>query len=156
MEEETTSEYLVFEKTQEGLQIYASAASAELGFGMNVFAHGVYVQGEPVYTNATVFEDNFSAEVQAQMQTLLGETNYEEGFKFPTEAGILTSTPATLADGSSATYYDVFVPTMGGYEYQLLVCENGGIYFYSAANGIGFQTTVDGAGDFPEYELKQE
>ena len=154
--EEIASEYLVFEKTAEGMKVYASAASADLGFGMNVSADGNYVNGEPSYTNATVFDDNFSEEVQAQMQTLLGETNYEECFKFPTEMGILTSTPATLEDGSSATYYDVFVPTMGGYEYQLLVCENGDLYFYSDANGIGFQTTVAGAIDFPAYELTED
>ena len=154
--EEITSEYLVFEKTAEGMKVYASAASADLGFGMNVFADGNYINGEPVYTNATVFDDNFSVEVQAQMQALLGEMNYEECFKFPTEMGILTSTPATLEDGSSATYYDVFVPTMGGYEYRLLVCENGAVYFYSDANGIGFQTTVAGAGDFPAYELAED
>lgn len=152
--EDIISEYLVFEKTPEGMKLYASAASADLGFGMNVFAEGSYVQGEPVYTNATVFDDNFTAEVQAQMQTLLGE-NYEEYFRFPVEMGILTSTSATLADGGSATYYDVFVPTMGGYAFQLLLCENGEVYFYSEADQIGWITNVDGAIDFPVYELAE-
>ncbi len=152
--EGTVPEYLVFEKTGEGMKVYASAASADLGFGMNVFADGNYTQGEPVYENANVLNDNFSAQVQEQMQTLLGE-NYEDYFKFPVEIGILTSTPATLEDGSSAIYYDVFVPTMGGYEFQLLVCENGDVYFSSGATMVGFQSTVDGATDFPVYELAE-
>ncbi len=153
--ETAVSEYLVFEKTQEGMKVYATAASADLGFGMNVFADGNYTQGEPVYENATVFEDTFSADVQAQMQVLLGETNYEEYFKFPTQTGILTSMSAMLADGSSATYYEVFVPTMGGYAYQLLVCENGDVYFMSEASEVGFHTTVDGIEQFPVYETAE-
>ena len=152
--EGTVPEYLVFEKTGEGMKLYASAASADLGFGMNVFADGNYTQGEPVYENANVLNDNFSAQVQEQMQTLLGE-NYDEFFKFPTETGILTATPATLEDGSSAIYYDVFVPTMGGYEFQMLVCENGDVYFNSGATMVGFQSTVAGATEFPVYELAE-
>ncbi len=152
--EVTTSEYLVFEKTQEGMNVYASAASADLGFGMNVFADGSYVQGEPVYTNATVLADNFTVEVQEKVQVLLGNA-YDDYFKFPVEMGILTSTPAVLTDGSSATYYDVFVPTMGGYAFQLLVCENGEVYFCSEASEIGWKTTVEGASDFPVYTLEE-
>lgn len=152
-EEEISPEYLVFEKTTEGMKVYASSASADLGFGMNVFAHGNYVQGEPVYTNATVLEDNFTAEAREKIQSLLGK-EYDEYFKFAVEMGVLTSTSATLEDGSSATYYDVFVPTMGGYEFTLLVCENGNIYFNSEA--VGWKTNVDGAIDFPVYTLAED
>ncbi len=152
--DDTTPEYLVFEKTQEGMNVYASAASADLGFGMNVFADGSYVQGEPVYTNATVLADNFTAEVQEKMQVLLGN-DYDDYFKFPVEMGSITSTPATLEDGTKAMFYDVFVPTMGGYAFQLLICENGEVYFYSEASEIGLKTTDEGASDFPAYTLEE-
>lgn len=153
-EEEITSEYLVFEKTEEGMKLYASSSSADLGFGMNVFADGVYVQGEPVYTNATVLNDNFTLEEQEKMAILLG-MDYEDYFKLPVEMGILTSTPATLADGSNATYYEAFIPTMGGFGFGMLICENGDIYFNSEAAVVGWKTNVEGAIDYPAYTLEE-
>jgi hypothetical protein len=44
---------------------------------------------------------------------------------------------------------------MGGYEFQMLVCENGDVYFNSGATMVGFQSTVAGATEFPVYELAE-
>lgn len=151
--EDAIPEYLVFEKTEEGMTVYASAASADLGFGMNVFADGVYIAGEPVYTNATVMDDNFTPQVQEAIQNLMGN-DYDTYFKMIVEMGIITSTPATLEDGTKAMFYDVFVPTMGGYAFTLLVCENGDLYLNSEAVEIGWKTNVEGATDYPAYTLE--
>nr|MBQ8252617.1 hypothetical protein [Lachnospiraceae bacterium] len=154
-DEESTPQYVVFETTEEGLQIYASAASADLGLGMNVSVDGLYVQGEPVYTNATVLEDNFSKQVQDEIKTLLGE-NYEMCFETVVQMGLITSTPATLEDGTKATFYDAFIPTMGGYAFTLLACENGDLYMNSEAYEVGWKTNVEGATDYPAYVLEEE
>lgn len=153
--EDTASEYLVFERTQEGMQVYASASSADLGFGMNVSADGSYVQGEPQYTNATVLEDNFTVDVQEAMQGLLGD-DYEDCFKTVVEFGVIISTPAALEDGTKATFYEAFIPTMGGYAFEMLSCENGDIYFSSEVESVGWRTNVPGATDYPPYILMEE
>lgn len=152
--EDTTPEYLVFEKTQGGMRVFASAASADLGLGMNVFADGDYITGEPVYTNATVLDDNFTAEVQETIQSLLGD-DYDTYFKTVVEIGVITSASAILEDGTKAMFYDAFVPTMGGYAFTLLVCENGDLYFNSEADEIGWKTNVEGAIDYPVYTLQE-
>lgn len=148
-------EYVVFEKTEEGFKVIASASSADLGFGMSVFADGTYVAGEPVYTNATVLEDNFTPEEQENIKALLGDA-YDTYFKDVVEFGILESTGCTLEDGTNAIFYDAFIPTMGGYRFELLKCGNGDLYFYSEADEIGWKTNVSGAADYPVYTTAEE
>lgn len=154
-EEADAPEYVVFEKTEEGFKVIASSSSAELGFGMNVFADGTYVAGEPVYTNATVLEDNFTPEEQENIKALLGDA-YDAYFKDVVTLGILESEECTLEDGTNAIFYDAFIPTMGGYCFELLKCENGDLYFYSEADEVRWKTNVSGAIDYPVYTMVEE
>lgn len=149
-EETESQQYMKFEKTEEGLIVSASAASSELGLGMNVFTDGLYIQGEPVYTNATVLEDNFTAQQQEALKELLG-TEYDECFKTVVEEGVLFSAPVVLEDGTGATFYEAFWPTMGGYAFELLVCENGDLYFNTEYEPVAWATNVEGATDYPVY-----
>lgn len=148
-------EYVVFEKTEEGLNVIASASSGELGLGMDVFADGTYVTEEPVYTNATVLDDNFTAEEQEHIKTILGDA-YDIYFKDVVELGTLESSKCTLEDGTDAVFYEAFIPTMGGYRFELLKCANGDLYFYSEAENVGWKTSVPGAIDYPVYVLEGE
>lgn len=154
-EEADEPEYVVFEMTEEGFKVIASASSADLGFGMSVFADGTYVAGEPVYTNATVLEDNFTPEEQENIKAILGDA-YDTYFKDVVEFGVLESTECTLEDGTNAIFYDAFIPTMGGYRFELLKCENGDLYFYSEAENVGWKTNVSGAIDYPVYTTAEE
>lgn len=154
-EEADAPEYVVFEKTEEGFKVVASASSADLGFGMSVFADGTYVAGEPVYTNATVLEDNFTPEEQESIKALLWDA-YDTYFKDVVEFGVLESAECTLEDGTNAIFYDAFIPTMGGYQFELLKCENGDLYFYSEAENVGWKTNVSGAIDYPVYTTVEE
>lgn len=149
---EAEDEYIAFVKMNDGLQIRATGNSGELGFGMNVFADGEYTLGEPAYTNANILAETFTEEELSQIEQMLGQEWYEEYFVFAVEEGIITASDCILADGENAVFYDAFVPTMGGYEFTMLFCEDGSIYYYSGGEP-GWQTNVSGAIDFPVYEL---
>ncbi len=56
-----------------------------------------------------------------------------------------------LEDGAKAVYYDAFIPTMGGYAFELLKCENGDLYCL-IEHGPGWFTTVEGALEFSAFE----
>lgn len=150
--EDVEAEFIAFVKTEDGMQIKTTGTSYELGFGMNVYADGEYTLDEPIYTNADILAETFTEEELSQMKQLLGEEWYEEYFVLPVEEGIITASDCVLADGSAAVFYDVFWPTMGGYEFTMIICEDGSIYYCSGSEP-GWQTNVTGAIDFPEYEL---
>ncbi len=152
--ENDITQYVVFERTEEGLNVIASDCSGALGLGASVSVDGTYIEGEPVYTNATVLEDNFTADEQENMKSMLGD-DYDECFKDVVEYGILESSECTLEDGTKAVFYEGFMPTMGGYAFELLKCENGELYFYSEAEEIGWKTNVSGAIDYPAYEVEE-
>ena len=151
---EAPAQYVVFEMTGDGMKVIASGESGDLGFGMSVFADGTYVTGDPVYTNATILDDNFTPEEQEGIKSLLGD-KYEEYFKDVVEFGILESTECILEDETSAVFYEGFIPTMGGYRFELLKCENGDLYFYSESEEVGWKTNVSGAIDYPAYENRE-
>lgn len=152
--ENDITQYVVFERTEEGLNVIASDCSGALGLGASVSVDGTYIEGEPVYTNATVLEDNFTADEQESIKNMLGN-DYDEYFKDVVEYGVLESSECTLEDGTKAVFYEGFMPTMGGYAFELLKCENGDLYFYPEAEEIGWKTNVSGAIDYPAYEVEE-
>lgn len=150
-----SEEYLLFCRTEEGMKIYATTGdSGKLGFGAGCRADGEYVQGEPVYTNGTAMNDNFTVEEQTAICNLLGPDIYENVFEFCVEYGYLGAYECVLEDGAKAVYYEAFMPTMGGYAFELLKCENGDLYCL-IEHGPGWFTTVEEALEFPAFEYTE-
>lgn len=105
------------------------------GFGASVSLDGTYTQDSPVYTNANALEENFTQEEQQKIKALFveHEVNYDDRFLFPVQfgGGEKAVSNAVFADGSNkkGTWYSYFVPTMGGYEFELFITEDGMIYW---------------------------
>lgn len=147
-EEDVTIEFAM---EGEHLIVVADGDSALYGFGMNVYAYGTYTLGEPEYTNGTVLEDNFTEEELDNIKAVLTEEYYYEYFEYVVTNGALESTNCTLEDGTKAVFYVASYPTMAYYNLELLMCDNGDIYFYSNAEEVGWKTNVSGAIDYPDY-----
>ena len=142
-------EYVIFQLDGDNLIIRTSDGSAYLGFGMCVFADGEYTHDEPFYTNATILEDTFTSEELDSLKSILGEEIYEENFAWVVRTGVISETDCVLEDGTNGKYYEAFVPTMGGYSFELLMIEDGRWYFLSES-GI-YNTNVANELDFPAY-----
>ncbi|MGN0330994.1 MAG: hypothetical protein ACI4D5_07085 [Kineothrix sp.] len=152
-EGESPWQYILFEKRSEELHVLASAYSAELGFGMGVSADGEYIREEPVYTNEAVLEENFTEEELESIRQMLGQDFYQEYFVWTVQNGILSAWSCTLEEGGEGVYYEAFVPTMGGYGFELLKCEDGRLYFLSESDKVRYQTNTQGELDFPVYHI---
>lgn len=120
---------------------------------MNVTVNGEYTTEVPVYTNATVLEDNFTEEELESIKAVVTEEYYEDYFLFVVESGTMEIAPCELSDGTKAVYYYGFIPTMGDYNFTMLKCENGDIYYHNYT--VGWKTNVSGAIDFPAYTLDE-
>lgn len=155
MGEGESLQYVIFQLDGEKMVVSASAGSGSLGFGMNVYADGEYVMGEPLYTNATILEDNFTQEELDSLKKVLGEDIYEQYFAWVVREGVLTVTDCVLEDGTKAKYYEVFVPTMGGYGFELLMVEDGRWYYLSEADEARYNTNVSGELDFPIFQFEE-
>ena len=147
--------YIIFQMNGDKMEVIASDNSTFLDFGANVFADGEYVDGEPVYTNATILEDTFTQEELDSLKSVLGETSYEEGFAWVVRYGVLNVTEGTLEDGTNAKYYEAFVPTMGGYGFELLMVEDGRWYYLTEMEGGRYNTNVSGELDFPTFHPQE-
>lgn len=147
------NQYVYFTMTEDGVYIYATGDSGALGFGMNVTVNGEYTTEVPVYTNATVLEDNFTEEELESIKAVVTEEYYEDYFLFVVESGTMEIAPCELSDGTKAVYYYGFIPTMGDYNFTMLKCENGDIYYHNYT--VGWKTNVSGAIDFPAYTLDE-
>ena len=154
-DEDAEEEFIAFVRTEEGMEIKTTGSSGELGFGMNVFSDGTYTLGEPEYTNADILSETFTEEELSQIEQMLGTEGYEEYFVFTVENGAITASDCIVEGEQNGVYYEAFLPTMGGYEFSMLICEDGSIYFYSGSD-LGWQANVTGAIDFPSYELVEE
>lgn len=152
---ENEEEFVAFVMTDDVMKIRTTGSSWELGFGMNVFADGEYTLGEPIYTNANILTETFSKEELAQIEQMLGAEWYEDYFVFTVEYGAITASDCVVNGEQKGVYYEAFLPTMGGYEFSMLISEDGSIYFYSESD-LGWQTNVSEAIDFPSYELVEE
>ena len=148
---DTGREYILFKKQEEQLNIVASASSGKMGFGANVTADGEYTQEIPVYTNANVLEENFDSRQREDIRQMLGEDFYQEYFVWVVENGVLIREECILEEGGTAIYYQGFVPTMGGYSFELLSCADGRLYFLSESDAMRYQTNTQGELDFPLY-----
>lgn len=135
--------------------IVLSAEGGMLPFGMNVTADGEYVKGEPIYTNADILSETFSdAELESIKKAIRDDEIYEEVFRFAVEYGAVSVKNCELvgnAEGTPARVINAFVPTMGGYDFVMLITEDGRVYIDFGSGNIPYKTNVPGAVDFPEY-----
>ena len=109
-------EYIVFLFENQEMTVFATGASADLGFGANVSMDGDYTQGEPLYTNANILNETFSEEELSVLQTNIPEEYYEEFFLFSTTFGVVDDITSDNGDRT----IEAFVPTMG-YGYSLTI-----------------------------------
>lgn len=139
----------------QGGSIVLTAEGGTLPFGMNVTADGEYVKGEPIYTNANILSETFSdAELESIKKAVQDDEIYEEVFRFAVEYGAVSVEDCELAldaAGTPARVINAFVPTMGGYDFVMLITEDGRVYIDFGSGNIPYKTNVPGAVDFPEY-----
>lgn len=110
-------EYIAFIFENQEMTVFATASSADLGFGMNVSLDGEYTQDAPLYTNANILNETFSEEELSVLQTNIPDEYYEEFFLFSTTSGVVDDTTSDNGDRT----IEAFVPTMGGYGYSLTI-----------------------------------
>ncbi|MDD5935534.1 MAG: hypothetical protein PUC65_08265 [Clostridiales bacterium] len=112
------------------------------GFGANVTLDGTYTLGEPEYTNQNALDDTFTKEEQKMIKDLMNKENwdYEEYFLTIVQYGVgeMTEVTAVFQDGSqkSGKWFSGFVPTMGGYEIEMFLSEDGHIYYENSTQGF--------------------
>ena len=145
-------EYIVFEKTANGLFVYATGSGGAIGAGANCFVEGEYVSGDPVYTNANILKETYTDEQLAAIEKLVGDELYEDIFVITTENGQIECKSCQLEDESLGTFYSAYIPGIADYNYySLIICDNGDIYCEIGPDGE-FYTNVDNAAEMPEYE----
>lgn len=138
LDEEKIIGEVYFEISGDKLNISTVSNKSTFGLGRNVSLDGEYIVGEPVYTNATVLEDNFSEETLDRLEALLGE-NYDYYFVTPTTFGVFQGY-TTVSEGSMCS---AWTPTMGDERYELLMGNDGYLYYYNYV--IGYYTENSGA-----------
>ena len=139
-------EYILFVLKDGMMQVSASGSGAEFGLGANCSVTGEYTTKEPVYTNATVLEDTFTEEERAILEKVLGKDVYKENFLFVVQNGVVLAEECVTADGKTAMEYECFMPTMGGYEMNILIVSTGECYCEVSGK---WYTNVLGAQYFP-------
>ncbi|MBQ8247196.1 MAG: hypothetical protein IJZ42_08685 [Lachnospiraceae bacterium] len=145
-------EYIVFEKTANGLFVYATGSGGAIGAGANCFVEGEYVSGDPVYTNANILKETYTDAQLAAIEKLVGDELYEDIFVITTENGQIECKSCQLEDESLGTFYSAYIPGIADYNYySLIICDNGDIYCEIGPDGE-FYTNVDNAAEMPEYE----
>ena len=149
-----TTGYILFERTADGMNIYATGLLEESEYyDCTITIAGGYTSKEPQYINTTRVEDNFTEEELAEIRALLGEDYYEHYFYNVVRYGELDVTKVVLEDGTKAIHYVGDYPAMNYWTFELLKCENGDLYCKVCLMSPTFFTNVDGATDLPEYEL---
>ena len=145
-------EYIVFEKTANGLFVYATGSGGTIGAGANCFVEGEYVSGDPVYTNANILKETYTDAQLAAIEKLVGEELYEDIFVITTENGRLEYSSCQLEDDSLGMVYSSYIPGIADYNYyNLIICDNGDIYCEIGPDG-DFYTNVDNVTEMPDYE----
>lgn len=145
-------EYIVFERTEDGLFLYATASGGAIGAGANCFVEGEYINGEPEYTNANILKETYTEEQLTAIKELVGEELYEDIFVLTTEYGQIEYSSCQLEDDSLGTFYSAYIPGIADYNfYNLIICDNGDIYCEIGPDG-DFYTNVDAVSNMPEYE----
>ena len=145
--------YIIFERIPEGMNIYATGMMLESEYTEYITTIvGAYTREEPEYTNATRVEDNFTKQELADIRTLLGDDYYENYFYQSVRYGTLDVTKVVLDDGRDALFYKgSYVSNF--WDFELIKCANGDLYCKVCLLNPVFFTNVEGAVDFPEYEI---
>jgi hypothetical protein len=117
-----------------------------LGFGHNVTADGIYIQGKPAYENICVTDEYLpTEEIQDRMRALVGDEAYER-ILFVMEYGFSFIHPAS----SIQLTYSGFI-NGAGVGVDFLISDDGNIYclgYYLDSEGYTFYTND------PEYRDK--
>ena len=151
-------EYVAFERTEAGMDIYATARGDDL-FGMLVnycFAEGNYVQGEPFYTDSNILHDTYTDACLEEIEILVGDELYEDCFVKTTENGSIHIYDIVSEDGTYGKKYHGY--SIGGETnlfYKIYIFENGDIYGIIGKDRIFF-TNVEGAAEVPDYDSVEE
>lgn len=113
----------------------------EYGCGAGVTLRGIYVRGEPVYTNENVLAESFTEEEQERIKAFLEEQgySYEEEFVFPVEegAGIIRWITGEFPEGkqTAGKLWEWYIPTVGNERFTLFLSEEGYCYWYKWGTG---------------------
>lgn len=151
-------EYVAFEYTEDGLNVYATARGDDL-FGMfqdYCFAEGNYIQGDPFYTDVNILDDTYAETLQDEIKTLIGPELYRDCFVETTENGSLFIHDIVLEDGTQGKHYHAY--SMGRETtlfYKIYVFDNGDIYGKIGKDRIFF-SNVEGATEVPDYEYVED
>ncbi len=150
-------EYVAFERTETGLDIYATARGDDL-FGTLVnycFAEGNYVQGEPFYTDANILHDTYTDAQLEEIKILVGDELYEDCFVETTENGSIHIYDIVLEDGTYGKKYHAYsIGREASLFYKIYIFENGDIYGIIGKDRIFF-TNVEGATEVPDYDITE-
>lgn len=145
--------YIIFERTSDGMNIYATGTMLESEYTDYIITiAGAYTREEPEYTNTTRVEDNFTEKELADIRTLLGDDYYENYFYQSVRYGTLDVTKVVLDDGTDALFYKgSYVSNF--WDFELIKCTNGDLYCKVCLLNPVFFSNVEGATDFPGYEI---
>ena len=119
----------------EGDNLRVIGIGKEFGFGANVMIDGTYTQNDVNYLNANQLNDNFTESEQNKMKALLTLEGYDyiDLFESPVQYGIIDKMSATAVfkDGTekAGKFYSCFIPTMGGYNFELFLSKDGFAYW---------------------------
>ncbi len=119
----------------EGDNLQVIGIGEEFGFGANVRIDGTYTQNEVHYLNENQLNDNFTESEQNKMKALLSKEGYDyiDLFETPVQYGIIDTMSATAVfeDGTekAGKFYSCFIPTMGGYDFELFLSKDGFAYW---------------------------
>lgn len=127
-----------------------------MGFGMGVVASGEYVQGDPVYTNEHIMEENFDEKTQNSIKDLLekNEIDYKDRFETIVKYGALTvekDSKANFEDDSmkNGIWYDGYIPHDGYSNFSLFISEEGRLYYTTFTTEDYFATDDPNVTDMP-------
>jgi len=112
-------QYILFHWEDGELKIYATAYSADLGFGMEVSMDGTYTKDAPYYTNENVLHDTFTDEQLEYLKEWLPD-EYYENIIFTTENGGVN---VSEDEETSTIKISGYVPTMSNYGYDMVITD---------------------------------
>lgn len=150
--EDTLCEYIVFMRTDIGLEVYATGIGKELGdMNPNCFLHGEYITGEPVFNNTNVLKETYTDEQLIHIKELIGEELYESYFVNATENGRIQTFACEFYNGDLAIRYQCDIPGEAATQfYDIIICDNLNIYGQIGPEGMFFTNDLE-AYEMPGY-----
>lgn len=117
---EDVDQYIVFIFDEESLIICTTGEAGDYGLGSNVYVYGNYTDGQPVYLNAQIMEETFTAEQIETIKNQLTSEQYNQ-FKSATKNGAVSVTE----DGASKTIEANTPGILGcGYGYTIIITDD--------------------------------